>query len=384
MHEASEFDPHVPPPRGEGRVVIFSRRRFSQKVYRSAFYEFENVIGTVDDVDYHAPAMLRARSASYLASRMADKIKFRLGLPSPPTTQVEESHLPGTYELGFAIFEYASEIPTIRSIANWKKNCRKTVCYLGEHWPHEFSKPQKRACFELLGQFDFIICHCPQVGQLESLTGRPCHHLPVGIDALRFCPRSLNAPRPIEVFSMGRRSPAIHQALMRDAEAGRVFYLYDTAAGFDVMNWREHRELIANNIKRSEFFVSFKHNVSLESLTGGVEAVGARLFEGAAGGAIQIGMAPDCDTFREYFDWEDAVIPMPYDCTHPLEFIKDLRWQPERLAAARRNSISNTLRRHDWSQRWKRILQLVDMPPMESLTQREKELARAECNLQGN
>ena len=384
MHEELEFDPGTPAPRGEGRVVVFSRRGPSPKVYRSAFFEFEDIIGVVDDVDYHNPALTRRGSLPYLASRVSNKCKSALGLPSLPTNPFEESLLPGSYELGFAIFEYPSVIPAIRSIANWKKNCRKTVCYLGEHWPDDFTQPRVRANLELLGQFDLIVCHCPQVEELEALTGRPCLHLPVGVDALRFCPRSLDAPRPIDVFSMGRRSPAIHQALMRDAEAGGIFYIYDTAAGFDVINWKEHRRLIANNIKRSDFFVSFKHNVSLTSLTGGVEAVGARLFEGAAGGAIQIGIAPDCDTFRDYFDWEDAVITMPYDCDHPLEFIGDLRRQPERLAAARRNNVSNTLRRHDWSQRWKQILLAVDMPPPGGLTQREKELAHVDQNLLRN
>lgn len=375
------FDPDFPPPRGEGRVAIFTRRRLTQKVYRGVFYEIEDVIAAIDDVDYHAPEVHRSKSLSLLAARVAHKVKNELGMTTKPPATLGPSTLPGKYELGFAIFAYPPDIPGIRSITNWKQTCRRTACYLAEHWPADFANPRQRAYLQLLSEFDVIFCHCPQTAELEALTGRPCIHLTVGIDALRFKPHAMDAPRPLEVYSMGRRSQVVHEALCKEAAAGKVFYIYDTTAGFDVLNWKDHRNLLAGNIRHSEFFISYKHNITLTSLTGGVEAVGARHFESAAGGSVPIGLAPDCDAFRENFDWPDAVIEMPVDCTHPLEFIQDLRKQPERLAAVRRNNVSNVLRRHDWSQRWKTVLQHLDMAPADKLGARETALARAHDEL---
>ena len=376
MSNASrEFDPDLPAPRGEGRTVIFTPRFLTRKVYRGVFFEFEETIAKIEDVDFHAPEKTRLGSPLLFLEKAAGRVKRELRLPSTPVSHLVPSELKGSYDLGFIIFAYPADIPAHLAVKNWKQRCRTTACYLGEHWPADFTNPRTRANLKLLSRFDHVFCHCPQVEELSALIGRPCTHLPVGVDALRFSPMSLHAPREIGVYSVGRRSASAHEDLRARANAGELLYLYDTAFGFDVRNWREHRDLIANNIKHSEFFISYKHNVSLTSLTSGVEAVGARLFEGAAGGAIQIGIAPDCDTYRQYFDWPDAVIPMPYDCAQPWELIQDLRRQPERLAAARREGVSKSLLHNDWSHRWRKILETLDLPPDARFLQRQDALA---------
>ncbi len=362
--------------------MVFSRRGVTKKVYRGCFFEFEDLIASMDLADFHTPEQVRSKSLGLLMERAIHKVQNELGMRSKAPATLAPTRLDRKYEIGFAIFAYASDIPGIRAVANWRTNCRKTVCYLAEHWPADLLVPRQRAYLKLLNEFDLICCHCPGAADLEAVIGKPCIHLPVGVDALKFHPRDLEAPRPLEVFSMGRRPAAVHEALLRQCSEGRLFYVYDTASGFDVMDWREHRQLIASNIQRSEFFLNFKHNISLEGLTGGVEAVGARHFESAAGGTVSIGVVPDCEAFRENFDWPDAVINMAPDCDDPMGLIQDLRRQPERLRAVRRNGVVNSLRRHDWSHRWRTILEALDLPVLPGLIQRQEELEAEAARLE--
>jgi hypothetical protein len=105
--------------------------------------------------------------------------------------------------------------------------------------------------------------------------------------------------------------------------------------------------------------------------TGTQEEVGFRFFEGAAGGAVMIGDPPDVDSFREHFDWPDAVIHLPYGSADVGDLIADLDRQPERLARIRRDNLANSLLRHDWACRWRDVLQTVGLPTSPKLASRE-------------
>lgn len=87
-----------------------------------------------------------------------------------------------------------------------------------------------------------------------------------------------------------------------------------------------------------------------------------------------LGAAPDCDAYREYFDWQDAVIEIPYEATNIAEIIADLDSQPERLAIARRNNVVNSLLRHDWVYRWQLILDKVGLEPTLRMKARQEHL----------
>lgn len=102
-------------------------------------------------------------------------------------------------------------------------------------------------------------------------------------------------------------------------------------------------------------------------------------FEGAAGGAVILGIPPNCDAFQQNFDWEDAVISLPEDTTNVGEIIAHLDTQPERLNKIRTDNVVNSLLRHDWVYRWEKILAEVDIPLSPGMIERKaklKELAK--------
>ena len=154
----------------------------------------------------------------------------------------------------------------------------------------------------------------------------------------------------------------------------QFFYVYDTVTNFPVIDSMEHRRLTAEMIKRSRYFMAHKHNVNATNQTGGDEALGSRLFEGVAGGAVLLGLAPDCPEFGECFDWPDAVIPLPVELTDVAPFFSDLDAQTARLQAVRRRNVLETLSRHDWSHRWARILDMVGLKPLDGLEARAARL----------
>jgi hypothetical protein len=149
-------------------------------------------------------------------------------------------------------------------------------------------------------------------------------------------------------------------------------YVYDTLHGGTVIDWSEHRFLTASMMKRSRYFIAFNP----PDVGGGgkgkwkqEQALSTRYFEGAAGGAVMLGSAPQCTEFAKAFDWPDAVIPLdPGGDIGSL--IASLDRDPERLETIRSRNVRECLSRHDWSHRWATILDELGLEPTAALDQR--------------
>src|SRR3989442_15984605 len=113
----------------------------------------------------------------------------------------------------------------------------------------------------MLAEFDQIFLGVQHpVGEVGRIVGWPCSYLPLAVDVLRFSPLPKPPPRAIDVCNIGRRSPVTHEALLRLARDGRIFYYYDTVAAsgegqkqrtFRVDDAGEHRLLLATLLQRS-------------------------------------------------------------------------------------------------------------------------------------
>ncbi len=174
--------------------------------------------------------------------------------------------------------------------------------------------------------------------------------------------------------SIGRRPDAVHESLLNLAEKNNFFYMYDTLKISFISNYNSHRSLYRNLIKRSRYFMAYKPKYDIESLGGTQEELNVRFFEGAAGGAILLGIPPNCEAFSQNFDWSDAVIPLPIDATNVGEIIAHLDSQPERLNKIRTDNVVNSLLRHDWVYRWEKILAAVDIPIFPGMIERKAKL----------
>lgn len=357
------------------RICLFSQRNLLRQFYRCANYEFEDIICATDAVDVIAPTPSRTNTG---ARRWRNRLAYRLPrIPFDPG--IEPVRIEGSYDLFLTTCEFISDLETFDVVSDWKKQSRVSACYLTEFWVSAI--PKYRRLLRTLAEFDHIFVNCAATAEpLSAALGRPCHFLLPGVDAIRFCPGPTPPARVIDVYSMGRRAPAMHQELLRLRQRDGLFYLHDSYDPHDKQEWctsdhREHRMLCADLIQRSQYFVVNPAKMDCTAETAGQQEIGYRFFEGAAGGSVMIGRPVDSDLFRRGFNWPDAVVSIPSDGSDIAGFLADLNRQSERLEAARCNNLRGTLLRHDWVYRWEAMLQALGIKAHPKLEQRKQRLA---------
>lgn len=338
-------------------VLMLSQRRISDLVAYCLAYEFEDAIAAVtaarrvDVTDL--PALEFSRRAYRRARFAAGSQKIACRIAPYPRNKVD---LDSDFDLFFPVLIHAYELHSLAVIPGWRQRCRKAACFITEVWTDTLPE----YLIELLSEFDHIVIGTRNsVDDVERVTGRPCTCLPLAVDVLRFAPTSLDAPRPIAVCNIGRRSQITHQALLDKSDRLRSFYYYDTVAAsgedkkhrtFRVDTPREHRRMLASILQHSGYFANRSY-VNRPEFTAGREEISARFYEGAAAGTVMIGEAPETDDFRSQFDWRNAVVHVPFDSPDISRIRADLDRDTDRLRAVQRNNVREAARRHDWLHR---------------------------------
>jgi hypothetical protein len=170
---------------------------------------------------------------------------------------------------------------------------------------------------------------------------------------------------------------------MRQAQERKIFYCYDTVAAsgiderqrtFRVDSASEHRALLASMLQRTRYFFANRAGVNDPEYTQGHDELSARFYEGAAAGAVMIGEAPKLETFRQQFDWPDAVIHVPFDSPDITQILARLNSDPERLARIRRDNLMNAALRHDWLHRLQTVFDTFKLPPTPAMLLRQERL----------
>jgi len=357
----------------QSRIAILSERAINNHVAACCLYEFEDAIASVDSVDLFVPQY--DYKSAHRNFRWINKLTKSPQVANQFKLDPNSFTLEHDYDLFFMILDNPNKFIALDSIKNWRKKCKKAVCYIIEMW--ESKIPECRQYLELFKDFDHIyLGHTNSTEAVAEITGVPCSYLPFGTDAIRFSPNSINSTRGIDVANIGRRSPVTHQALIDRMAQGDFFYHYDTATNFHVQNAQEHRNLLANIAKNSRYWITnnpnFNDNPKLKK--GIQKELGYRIFEGTAGGAIAIGNQTATEEFNKYFDWQDSLISIPADAPNIAEIIEELNRQGDRLETIRRHNIYNSLTRHDWVYRWRYILEAMELEITPEILLREAQL----------
>lgn len=341
------------------RLLLVSVRGLHADVSRCLTYEFEDAITAMDEVFLFAPGLVdrSTKLLNKVLKTVGPWTGTDLGLRSLPVPHVAAPS--SDFELTLVVVQTAPDLRDLEQVGGWRGVSPKTVCLVEELWVENVTGKD----IARLEQFDQIILNCRHaVEPLGARIDTPVTYLPPSVDMLRFSPQDLDSPRPIDVFSMGRRPPQNHQLLLERSRTEDFFYLYDTARFAGVLDPAEHRELLANTIRRTKWFPVNRAKVDEPGLTTRQAEVGFRYFEGAAAGAVMIGERPDAPAFEECFGWTDSVIaPGPGESI--LDVIDTLVADPDRAASIRRQNVAQSLRRHDSSDRYQSILDLVGLEP---------------------
>jgi len=359
------------------RVCLVTTRLAAQQVFRSGWYEAEDVLIGSNDVEVIAAERAASPSARHLEWKLRrlfthDRIR-RQTLVDPGVRPIS---LHGDYDLFVLACPQPGDAFIVNAVADRRKRCKVSVCWLGELWTH--SLPGHQKWLPLLREFDVVaIAQRDSVEPASEAIGKQCHYVPPGVDVLRFAPAD-PMPRTVDVYSLGRRAEPIHLALLQlTASSSPLFYVYDTirnAANTTTLSYREHRELIANIAKRSRFFTVAPAYFTDPAKIGGQMEIGPRFYEGAAAGAVLLGTGLPGDALRDQFDWPDAVVAVQPDGSDVGTVMARLNGSPGEVERISRRNIAETALRHDWVYRWKELMHLAGLPVSAGMIEREQRL----------
>ena len=345
---------------------------FRRQAFRSGLTEAQDVLAECDDVD-----LLRLEPAPGFALKeemyrrlMARDISRTLAYVNPGLRNVR---LDRNYELFVVVCPTWLDTQYVNAVDGWQDRCNTSVCWIDEIWAN--SVPNYRYWLPSLARFDHVVVGLSgSVRAVSEAIGKPVHCIPGGVNAIRFSPYPRPPNRVVDVYSVGRRCDGMHNELLKLAGAQDIFYIYDTIQHGNSMtpDFVQHRNLYANIAKRSTFFTVAPAKMNLDSHTGGQSEVAFRYFDGAAAGAVMIGQSPSSQSFRDMFDWPDAVIQVDPDGSDIGEALATLSTQPERVLAISRRNAAEALLRHDWIYRWKQILAIAGLEPTAGMRRREQ------------
>jgi len=354
------------------RVLVLSLRNIEFAVSRSYTLEIEDTISDFERVETISPAYFSTSSLNKFKNLLARNAFKSTGKGSILSPIRNNFKLEKEYDLFFYVCQYPIDLLYLNTISNWRDKCNKSVCWVDEVWVKDVIKLKQQLVH--LNKFDYIFTGLKSSAEaIGKIVQPPCHFMPPGIDAIKFCPYPIAPHRSIDVCSLGRRSEILHAELLKLVDETGMFYIYDTLQNRRMKNHYEHRSLYRNLIKRSRYFIAYKPKFDL-ACTDGQEEVSVRFFEGAAGGAVMLGVPPDCDSYRENFDWSDATITLPNNETNIGEIIAELNAQPQRLEKIRTSNVVNSLLRHDWVYRWGKILDVVGLSHTPQMETRQADL----------
>ena len=274
--------------------------------------------------------------------------------------------------------QFPRNLPDIEQVKDWRARSRLAVAFVLETWTSALEK--HRAALRVLDRFDHVfVLNAASIPALQRFTSTPISFLPTATDALAARP---GPERVIDFLSLGRRLPKLHRELCTLSAEQNNFYVYDQWKNLVVRDWAEARSGNADMIRRSRYYIAWdptlivndRNAVSKDKMSAGERVLSTRYFEGAAGGTILLGSRPGCPEFDDLFDWPDAVVEIAPDGSDLREVLAALDGNPARSTALRTANAVNSLRRHDWADRWARILDTLDLPRTEAHEARRRQL----------
>ncbi|MCA8958160.1 MAG: glycosyltransferase [Planctomycetes bacterium] len=341
------------------KITVTSVRGLTLHPSRCYDYEFENVL--VDVAGATLLDLSAIPTALGAVPAFMDGLFRTVGFERRKMPKFVSDRVAPDQDLFVMNCQMLDDLHVLNGVPNWRSNSRFAVCWIKEL----FAKgPHPVELLRILDRFDLVILNFEgSVEYLRKQMNRAAvMHLPLGIDAVQFCPFP-RPPRPvIDVYWMGRIAPAHHHALQTEAERNGLFYMFNSTWAENVTEPREHRVLRSRLIKHTALFGVQPAKFNEPEVVGKQSEIGFRYFEGAAAGAALIGHAARAPSFDEIFPWDDAVIEMPDAADELVPFIRDLLAQRDRLERIRRDSVTHCLTHHDWLYRLYAIFDQLALP----------------------
>ncbi len=354
------------------KVCLASHHNVQPAAYKGLTYEACEALAAISKAKVIAPPGLPEKFVRTGASKIAQRLTGRHRPMMQPHRVTEQ------FDLFLYVCSVTSEIVQLERIEGWRERSRKAAVFVFESWTA--SADEERHYYRLFDQFDHVFLFNPSsVPAVQQRTSARCSYMPAGIDCLLATPVPHLRSRPIDVYGMGRVDQAVHNQFVDLTLADQLLYLWDTVPSrVPVGGYLQARQRTYHAIRNSKFFLSFNFSIPSEKSrleARGEEAIPARVFEGAAAGAVLLGSKPPLAEYDDLFDWPDALIEVPPDPADLKEFMSELERQTERIRHAGMTNALECLRRHDWVYRWEEMLRVLELPVPPGAAERKAQLA---------
>jgi hypothetical protein len=359
------------------RICVVTARGFSRQAFMAGAYDAEDILVEIANAQLIHPKprgahQFRKQTHARLVWHDFTKSLAFANVAFEPVTLTREYDLLVAY-----LLNDIDHLFHVSAIREWKNHCKTSVCWIDEIYAVDV--PRLKNWLPALAQFDHIVVgYKGSVSALSQALNRRCHWVPSGVDAIRFTPSPGFPDRVVDVYNMGRRVERLHRALLDLTTKNGMFYLYDTfeSSRTALYDYKQHRDMLANIMKRTRYFTVFPAKGGVAQATGNQIELGYRYYEASAAGNVMLGPIPRTEAFETMFDWQDAVVEINPDGSDIADIISNLAAQPERLIEISRRNTVQALRRHDWAYRWKKVLEIANVDPAPELEIREGKLTQ--------
>ena len=345
------------------RVRLLSQRGVRPTVARCMGFEFEDRAAALLGADIVAPTHRRAserreKTIKGVAKRWAPAARIAPGYRQ----HRDDDHI----DLMIMHCQFPGDALLLHAIPRWRHRTAKAVVFVEELWCA--SMDSWGGTLRLLEEFDQVYVGISRsAAQLAERLDTAVAYLPYSVDTTRFAPRDVDAERPIDVLTIGRRSAVTHAALLEWSIREDRFYHFDSFTPKRCHDPVEHRIMYSRLHQRAAFAIANRGSGAATAGNVGEEALPARYFETAAAGGVLVGQPPSIPELDEEFGWVDAIFPAPFDDDDMPMRLHELAADPARISRVRRRNIAETMRRHDTAHRLGRMLSDVSVPTPEAL-----------------
>ncbi len=194
----------------------------------------------------------------------------------------------------------------LNAIRGWRSACRVKVCYMVEFYAGQARSSTTPATPRRFRPRRPVVLR--QRTRRGAPRGKPCHHVPLAADVLRFTPYPTPPPRVIDVSAWAAApSRCTRHSCGWPPPGGSSTSTTPSPAPSSAPRARPSTGTCSPLGEEEPLLRRLPGQVRGRGEQGQSE-VGARYFEGAAAGAVLLGQAPTAPGFREDFPWPDAVV----------------------------------------------------------------------------
>lgn len=320
------------------RVLIPTSRDVYRLVSYGMVVDFEDAVASASDVDL-VPVPLHSRRA-----QVEGLLRRR---PLRPVA-APRSH----YDVCLLVAMAPYWVPSLRYIRDLRRSADRIVVYLFDSWLSDLPALREDRVWSLVD--DLFVSFHHSLGSYSQQLDCRVHYLPQAIDERWF--HLYGGDHAIDVLSVGRRLPIVHQRLLEIARRRDLFYYYQTHQLPMAIDLRESQELTGRLCGSAPVHVSWSVDETNPDRTDEGAAITARWFESAASGAAVIGGAPRTEEFGRLFPYPGFVHEIDPAAPEETESVLDAVLADPR--EEERRALAEHVRcMHTWSVRWRQIVE---------------------------